>query len=215
MRQPSRLISGLFALGLLATTPALAETREALIIPPPLAVLDADQAAVVARRAETGSARDQTELGDIYHYGNGLPKDYAKARLWYGKAADQGYLAAMENLANMNYLGEGGAPDDVTAVSWLQKAADYGDGEAQAALGQMYEDGTGVRRDLVQAYKWTLLAAKTNMATYNGNYLARREDEISAKMTPAQIAKARTQAEAWHAEPRSAVQQAEDKRYPH
>ena len=168
-------------------------------------MLDADGAAAVAQRAETGSAKDETELGDVYQYGNGLPKDYAKARFWYGKAADQGYLAAMENLANMDYLGKGGPQDDVSAAKWLQKAADYGDGEAQAALGQMYEDGTGVRRDLVQAYKWILLAARTNMATYNKDYLARREAEVSAKMTPAQIAKARKLADVWQPKPRSAA----------
>lgn len=215
MRQPSRLISRLFALGLLVTTPALAETRENLIIQPPIPILDADRAAAVARRAETGSARDQTELGEIYQNGNGLPQDYAKARLWYGKAADQGYLAAMENLANMYYLGEGGPQDDVMAAAWVQKAADYDDGQAEASLGQMYEDGTGVSRDLVQAYKWIYLATKTDMGVYNKDYLTRVEGELTAKMTPAQIAKARMQAEAWQAKPRSAAQQAEDNRYSH
>ena len=40
--------------------------------------------------AEQGDAAAQAALGVIYHYGQGVPQDYAEAVRWYRKAAAQG-----------------------------------------------------------------------------------------------------------------------------
>lgn len=56
------------------------------------------------RRAESGDAAAQCQLGDIYFYGRGVPQDYAEAHKWYSLAVEQevtcgsskGFLAAKE-----------------------------------------------------------------------------------------------------------------------
>ena len=44
--------------------------------------------------AEQGDSQSQYNLGWLYFYGRGVPKDYAQARQWYKKAAAQGLASA-------------------------------------------------------------------------------------------------------------------------
>ena len=43
----------------------------------------------------------QFALGTLYHFGNGVPQDYAAARGWYKKAATQGDAMAQHALGLM------------------------------------------------------------------------------------------------------------------
>ena len=40
--------------------------------------------------AEKGDALAQSDLGDVYRLGKGVPQDYVEAMKWYRKAAEQG-----------------------------------------------------------------------------------------------------------------------------
>jgi TPR repeat protein len=55
------------------------------------------------KAAEQGYAAAESQLGDLYQYGNGVPKDLVQARAWYQKAADQGDAGAKQSLANLDH----------------------------------------------------------------------------------------------------------------
>ena len=56
-----------------------------------------------------------------------MTQNYEKAKEWWQKAADQGYIAnAQFNLGVMYARGEGVTQDFKKAKKWWQKAADQG-----------------------------------------------------------------------------------------
>lgn len=59
------------------------------------------------RKAEAGDADAQSILGYIYEKGDGVPKDAAKAAVWYQKAAAQGNARAQTNLGYAYWIGSG------------------------------------------------------------------------------------------------------------
>src|ERR1017187_280746 len=61
--------------------------------------------------AEQGDARAQNNLGLMYVYGQGVPKDDGLAVEWYWLAAEQGNAAAQNNLGVM-YADGRGVPKD-------------------------------------------------------------------------------------------------------
>ena len=62
----------------------------------------------------------------MYRYGRAVPRDYAKAIIWYRKAAAKGYAAAHDNLGVLYANGEGVVRDYVQAHKWLSIAAAFG-----------------------------------------------------------------------------------------
>jgi TPR repeat protein len=80
--------------------------------------------------AEQGDPSAQFRLGLLYENGNGVPRDFAKARLWYEKAAVQGEAKAQFYLGIQSAFGEGGPLDLVQAHMWYSLAA--GNGNAHA-----------------------------------------------------------------------------------
>jgi TPR repeat protein len=87
----------------------------------------------------------------------------------------------------------------VEAVVWFQKAADKGHPMAQANLGVMYELGHGVAQDLVQAHLWFSLSVAGFPASEakNRGIATRNRDELTARMTRAQLAESHKLARAW------------------
>lgn len=85
--------------------------------------------------AESGEARAQLYVGEIFEAGvNGDP-DFARARTWYARAAEQGYAAALVNLAQLHEQGLGGPRDRDKALDLYARAAASGDGADSAAGG--------------------------------------------------------------------------------
>ena len=74
--------------------------------------------------------------------------------------AEQGHIAAQENLVHMYTHGEGVEADPREALHWLTIAAEAGSAPARLALGAKHFHGEGVPRDLVLAYAWFSLAAE-------------------------------------------------------
>ncbi len=66
--------------------------------------------------ADRGSIWAMAELGRCYQLGSGVPEDAGKAELWYGRAAESGYLSAISRY-----------------VGFLQKRKDYAACEAAYA----------------------------------------------------------------------------------
>lgn len=118
-----------------------------------------EKIAETKRKAEAGEASAQYHLGVMYHNGEGVPYDAAKAVEWHQKAAAQGNMDAQFNLGVMYLNGEGVHKDAVMAVEWLQKAAAQENTNAQFRLGVMYHNGEGVPKDATKAVDWYQKAA--------------------------------------------------------
>ena len=76
--------------------------------------------------AEQGDARAQFSFGLLYENGDGVPRDYAKARQWYEKAAAQGDAKAQLYLGLQSSFGQGVPMDVVEAYMWYSLAAENG-----------------------------------------------------------------------------------------
>ncbi len=70
------------------------------------------------KAAEQGEASRQVELGRMYYYGDGVPKDHAEAAKWWRKAAEQGDDRAQYNLGIVYYYSEDVPKDYVEAYAW-------------------------------------------------------------------------------------------------
>lgn len=109
--------------------------------------------------AEKGNAEAQFRLGCRYDNGEGVKKDYAKAFVWYEKAALQNYAKAECNLGWLYETGKGVAQDYGKAFAWYEKSALQGNMYAQCNLANFYEEGKGVIQDYEKAFAWYEKAA--------------------------------------------------------
>ena len=116
--------------------------------------------AELLKKAESGDALAQLDLGEIYASGEGLPKDSARAADLFRQAAKQGIDRAQFRLGQLYVRGEGVPKDAVLAADLFKQSARSGYAKAQATLGAMYARGEGVTRDEVLAYAWSALAAE-------------------------------------------------------
>ena len=83
--------------------------------------------------AEQGDARAQFNLGAMYLYGWGVPRDVGEALRWYRLAADHGLADAQFILGFMYGAGRGVRQDSAAARRWYRKAAEHGDNAAEMA----------------------------------------------------------------------------------
>jgi TPR repeat protein len=114
--------------------------------------------AELLKKAEAGDADAQTDLGEAYESGEGLPKDAVKAVDLFRQAAGKGVARAQFRLGRMYARGTGVPKDAVRAADLIKQSAQNDYAKAQAALGAMYAKGEGVKRDKVLAYVWASLA---------------------------------------------------------
>lgn len=137
--------------------------------------------------AEIGYLKSQREMAkDYFSRGefNYLETDYALARKWYTRAAEQGDQISAVALAKIYHEGLGVERDDNRAFEWVSRSENMkygGPGFSIGALAQFYEEGIGTEINLVQAYKYRDL-----MGTAGGSY----KKELVEKMTPEQIQEA-------------------------
>ena len=121
------------------------------------------------RRAEQGDAEAQFYLGDMYHLGKGVHRDYVEAAKWWRKAAEQGLAEARHNLGNSYYNGEGVPEDNAEAVKWHRKAAELGDAQSRLHVRGRPRRSPRLRRSLRVAFsRWTgkMGVAKSKGRTY-------------------------------------------------
>lgn len=123
-------------------------------------VAAAQSIATLKQQAANGDAYAQTNLGELYADGKGVPQDYSQAAVWWRKAAEQGNADAQFGLGWLYENGYGVLQDYSQAAAWYRKAAEAGDAGAQANLAALYEHGYGVRQDYAQAANWYRKAAE-------------------------------------------------------
>ena len=68
--------------------------------------------------AEQGHAHAQYNLGLMYNYGRGVPKNLVEAFKWYKIAAEQGDMNAQFRLALAYQYGEGVIQDNIYSHMW-------------------------------------------------------------------------------------------------
>ena len=78
---------------------------------------------VFARLADIGHPVAEWLMGNIYFFGQGLPKDYARAHEMFEASALQGYFAAFAPTAQMYLQGLGVPADPSKAYYWYNIAA--------------------------------------------------------------------------------------------
>ncbi len=100
------------------------------------------------------------ELGAMFHDGDGVEQDFAKALEWYQKAASAGNRQAMFNLGLMYLNAEGTEENKDAAIRLFTRAADAGDARAAFQLGQMsYLGLNGVPQNFTKALQFYTKAA--------------------------------------------------------
>ena len=78
---------------------------------------------VFARLAQLGHPVAEWLMGNIYFFGQGIPKDYGKAQAMFEASATQGYFAAFAPVAQMYFQGLGVPADPSKAYYWYNIAA--------------------------------------------------------------------------------------------
>ncbi len=119
-------------------------------------------------------------------------RDFATALQLLRPLAKRGNADAQMKVGFLYVTGEGVPQDYAEAAKWFHLAADQGQANAQCFLGLMYFEGRGVPREYVKAHMWLNLAAGGGIED-----AAEYRDALTAKMTPAQIAKAQRLAREW------------------
>ncbi|KAF9097594.1 hypothetical protein BGX29_008012 [Mortierella sp. GBA35] len=150
-------------------------------------------------RADSGDHHGQVVLGDMYREGRGVVQDFAKAREWYLKAAEAGYLKAQVQLGSMCFYGGGSGVGGMRVreevvemgLDWFRKAAAQGDTlsrmivqaslpssdkhEMEVTIGDLYREGKeDVAQDSERAMFWYLKAAEEGghaRAQYNVGFM--------------------------------------------
>jgi len=93
-----------------------------------------DAASLFRQAGEQGNRQAQYQIGLLYARGDGVKKDFIKAREWLYKAAVQGHPKAQFYLGQMYAFGDGGKKDYAEAVTWFWLATTMGDRFARESL---------------------------------------------------------------------------------
>ena len=149
----------------------------------------------------------QYRLGSLYEKGIGVTRDFARAKDWYQKAANQGHSHAMHNLAVLIAEGSDGKPDYATAAIWFRKAAELGIRDSQYNLAILYARGLGVQQDLGQSYMWFALAA-----AQGDEDAGKKREDVAEKLDAKALAQAKASVDAFR--PREADHAANDVQTP-
>jgi TPR repeat protein len=111
-----------------------------------------------ADRRHAGAMND---LGGVFEYGLGIPKNLTTALEWYERAAEFGHAGAMTHLGELSEKGAGVSRDLGTARHWYEKAAMLGDAVSMNSLANLLRE-TG---DPAAAVNWYRKAAEQGLAS--------------------------------------------------
>lgn len=119
------------------------------------------------RKAYAGDADAQYALGNVYHYGAGVPRQLPLAMRWYLRAAAQGQRDAQINLGLMflQDLPQAGMQrNPAQARYWFRRAAEAGDAQAMFYLARaVLEHGASAERS--EAIEWLERACRAGHAS--------------------------------------------------
>ena len=99
------------------------------------------------QKALKGDPKAQYSLGMSYYKGKHLPQSDTQSFLWFSKAAQQGYVPAMNALAGLYNAGRGCEKNPQQAFRYYAKAAETGDFEGRINLAVCHLQGIGTQKD--------------------------------------------------------------------
>ena len=94
--------------------------------------------------ADRGHAGAMNDLGGVFEYGIGVPKNFATALMWYERAAEFGHAGAMAHLGQLSEDGFDVPQDLANARHWYEKAAALGNAASMNNLANLFRYGRGV-----------------------------------------------------------------------
>jgi TPR repeat protein len=100
--------------------------------------------------ALAGDRELQYKLARLLQRGDGIPRDVGAASGWYGKAAEQGHVAAALELNRLRHEGADIPADETKIAAALRLEVEKGDRDAMRALADMQVYGRGQPRDAEQ-----------------------------------------------------------------
>jgi TPR repeat protein len=110
---------------------------------------------------ERGHAGAMNDLGALFEYGIGVPKNAATAIVWYERAAESGHIGAMTHLGELSEAGIAVPQDFASARRWYEKAASLGGAAAMNSLAKLLlQDGNASA-----AANWYRKAAEQGLAS--------------------------------------------------
>jgi len=115
-----------------------------------------------AQRGHTGAMND---LGGVFEYGRGVPKNMATALVWYERAAELGHAGAMAHLGQLSEIGLDVPQDLASAKQWYERAAALGNAAAMNNLANLFRYGRGVAPDPPAAANWYFKASQLGLAS--------------------------------------------------
>jgi localization factor PodJL len=113
--------------------------------------------------AAAGDPRAEFEVAAVFTEGRIVPQDYAQAAIWYGRAADQGFVPAEYRLGSLYESGNGVTKNFDTAIGLYEKAADAGNRMSMHNLASLYAGGQLGKQQFDLAAKWFLKAAELGL----------------------------------------------------
>lgn len=144
-------------------------------------------------KAESGDPDAQNSLGVAYHNGDGVERNYQKAREWYLKAAKQDQKYALNNLAIIYKYALGVDKDLQEAFKYFLRAAELGQLNAIESVAIAYDYGYGTPTDYKKAVEWYIKAANNGLRVAQNN--------LGAKYKSGQgVQKSYTKAFHWYSE---------------
>jgi hypothetical protein len=115
----------------------------------------------LVKKAETGDAKAQYDLGIYYYNVNGAARNTKEFLKWWTKSAEHGNAEAQLILGALYLDGEKGVEKDPKyAAMSLRLAAEQGNVRAQSLCGRCYYYGVGVDMDREEGLKWWTKAAE-------------------------------------------------------
>ncbi|MFT4653002.1 MAG: TPR repeat protein [Kangiellaceae bacterium] len=127
--------------------------------------------------------------GDMLAWGVCVDKNPAQGVYFMREAANQGLMAALEQLGRYHVSGKFVQQDKKRAVMYLREAAAMGNLEAQLQLADLFLDGHGSPHDFEDLYHWLYNTITDNSAIHLkiGGYMK----ELEQLMHPKAIRNAR------------------------
>jgi uncharacterized protein len=103
------------------------------------------------------------DLGGVFQYGVGVPKNSATALEWYEKAAEFSHAGAMIHMGHLSEEGLEIPQDFANARHWYEKAAALGNAASMNNLADLYRYGRGVGPQPLQRRLpcWSTVGAPT------------------------------------------------------
>jgi TPR repeat protein len=102
-------------------------------------------------------------LGTMYLYGVGMPRDNANAFRWFQRSAEHGNVHAMYSAAVMAETGLGTARDRALARAMYRRAAESGFTPAMVKVSDDYAQGSPAGADPIEAYAWLQVALQSGL----------------------------------------------------